>query len=80
MIGPGPRTLLLLTVGRPLLAGASKAAVKWLFGGDDKSFQERLAQVRARAQDASPGPVTDAVPVTGAGPDAAEQASKPGGR
>jgi hypothetical protein len=44
------RTLLLLTVARPLLAGATKAAVRWLFSGDDKSFQERLAQVRARAQ------------------------------
>ena len=56
------RTLLLLTVGRPLLAGASKAAVKWLFSGDDKSFQERLAQVRARAQGAATTPRSDAAP------------------
>ena len=43
------RTLLLLTVARPFLAGATKAAVGWLFRTDDEGFQARLAQIRARA-------------------------------
>jgi hypothetical protein len=43
------RTLLLLTVARPLLSGATKAATKWLFRTDDEGFQARLAQVRERA-------------------------------
>lgn len=42
------RTLLLLTVARPLLSGATKAATKWLFRTDDEGFQARLAQVRDR--------------------------------
>jgi hypothetical protein len=73
------RTLLLLTVARPLLAGATKAAVGWLFSGDDKSFQERLAQVRARAQAARPGAGTGSDPVTGAGPVAPGDAPASGG-
>jgi hypothetical protein len=44
------RTLLLLTVARPILNGAAKAAVRWLFGTDDEGFQGRLAQIRERAQ------------------------------
>jgi hypothetical protein len=43
------RTLLLLTVARPFLAGATKQAVGWLFRTDDEGFQARLAQIRARA-------------------------------
>jgi hypothetical protein len=42
------RTLLLLTVARPFLAGATKQAVGWLFRTDDEGFQARLAQIRAR--------------------------------
>jgi hypothetical protein len=44
------RTLLLLTVARPILNGAAKAAVRNLFGTDDESFQTRLRQIRERAQ------------------------------
>ncbi len=43
------RTLLFLTVARPLLSGATKAATKWIFRTDDEGFQARLAQVRERA-------------------------------
>jgi hypothetical protein len=43
------RTLLLLTVARPFLAGATKAAVSWLFRTDDEGFQARLKQIRERA-------------------------------
>jgi hypothetical protein len=43
------RTLLLLTVARPLLAAGTRAAIARLFTPDDKSFQARLAQIRARA-------------------------------
>ena len=50
------RTLLLLTVGRPLLGAAAKAAASRLFSGDDRSFQERLAQIRARTQNANAWP------------------------
>ncbi len=46
----GLRTMLLLTVARPLLSGATKAAAGWLFRTDDEGFQARLAQVRDRAR------------------------------
>ena len=49
------RTLLLLTVARPLLSGATKAATKWLFRTDDEGFQARLAQVRERASEGRQG-------------------------
>lgn len=43
------KTLLALSVARPLLFGGSRAAARWLFSsGDDVSFAERVAQVRAR--------------------------------
>jgi hypothetical protein len=42
------RTLLLLTVARPLLSAGTKAATKWIFRTDDEGFQARLAQVRDR--------------------------------
>jgi hypothetical protein len=42
------RTLLLLTVARPLLSAGTKAATGWLFSTDDESFQARLAKVRER--------------------------------
>ena len=43
------RTLLMLSVARPLLFGGAKAAAGWLFKADDEGFQARLAQVRDRA-------------------------------
>ena len=43
------RTLLVLTVARPLLSAATKAATGWIFRTDDEGFQARLAQVRERA-------------------------------
>lgn len=43
------RTLLLLSVGRPILYGATRAAVRALFRPDNVGFMERLAQVRERA-------------------------------
>ena len=43
------RTLLLLTVARPILAAAAKSAVSWLFRTDDEGFQARLAEIRDRA-------------------------------
>ena len=42
------RTLLLLTVARPLLAGATKAAASWLFRTDQEGFGARLAEIRER--------------------------------
>jgi hypothetical protein len=44
------RTLLLLSVARPLLAGGSKAAAKRLFRTDDESFEARLAEIRERVK------------------------------
>ncbi|HEX6867450.1 MAG TPA: hypothetical protein VF119_01530 [Candidatus Limnocylindrales bacterium] len=59
------RTLLLLTVARPLLSAGTKAATKWLFRTDDEGFQARLAQVRDRAArasgDGAPPPVDEDV-------------------
>jgi hypothetical protein len=58
------RTLLLLTVGRPLLNAAAKAAGGWLFRTDDEGFQARLAQIRARTQGAAK-PATDDATTSG---------------
>ena len=44
------RTLLVLTVARPILNGAAKAGVRYLFGTDDEGFQARLREIRDRAQ------------------------------
>ena len=44
------RTLLLLTVARPLLSAATKSAAGWLFRTDDEGFQARLAQIRERTK------------------------------
>ena len=44
------RTLLLLTVARPLLSAATKSAASWLFRTDDEGFQARLAQIRERTK------------------------------
>jgi hypothetical protein len=45
----GLRTLIVLSVARPLLSGAARAAAARLFSADDEGFQTRLAQVRDRA-------------------------------
>ncbi len=47
------RTLLLLTVARPLLSSATKATTNWLFRTDDEGFQARLAKIRERAKKVS---------------------------
>jgi hypothetical protein len=65
------RTLLLLTVARPLLNSAAKAAGGWLFRTDDEGFQARLAQIRARTQGAGK-------PAAGEEPDAAGGGPPPG--
>ena len=44
------RTLLLLTVARPLVSAATKAATGWVFRTDDEGFQARLAQIRERTR------------------------------
>jgi hypothetical protein len=44
------RTLLLLSVARPLLAGATKAASRWLFRPDEERFEARLNQIRERTR------------------------------
>ena len=46
----GLRTLLLLSVARPLIGGAAKAAAARLFSTDDEGFQSRLEQVRRRVE------------------------------
>jgi hypothetical protein len=46
----GLRTLIVLSVARPLLSGAAKFAASRLFSADDEGFQARLAQVRERAK------------------------------
>jgi hypothetical protein len=50
----GLKTLLALAVVRPMLLGGSKATARWLFSTeDDASFSERLAQVKARVDEAT---------------------------
>ena len=51
----GLRTLIVLSVARPLLAGAAKAAAGRLFTPDEEGFQKRLAQIRQRAKGQSDG-------------------------
>ncbi len=46
----GLRTLIVLSIARPILAGAAKAAAGRLFTPDDAGFQERLTQIRERAK------------------------------
>jgi len=72
------RTLLLLTVARPLLNGAAKAGVRWLFGTDDEGFQARLKEIRDRAQrtrDASDADEDSAASTPDAAPPSAEGTS-----
>jgi hypothetical protein len=54
------RTLLLLTVARPLLSAATKSAVGWLFSADDAGVQARLTQIRARTRTTGSAPPADA--------------------
>ena len=51
----GLRTLIVLSVARPLLAGAAKAAAGRLFSPDEADFQTRLAKIRERAKRQSGG-------------------------
>ncbi len=44
----GLRTLLLLSVARPMLANGAKFGAKWLFRTDDEGFRARLEQIRDR--------------------------------
>ena len=46
----GLRTLIVLSVARPLLSGAAKAAAGRLFSPDEEGFQKRLAQIRERGK------------------------------
>ena len=51
----GLRTLIVLSVARPLLSGAAKFAAGRLFSTDDEGFQTRLAQIRELAKAQSAG-------------------------
>ena len=51
----GLKTLIILSVAKPLLSGAAKAAASRLFGTDDEGFQARLEQIRERAKRQSDG-------------------------
>ena len=46
----GLRTMLMLTVARPLLSAAGRSAAGSLFGGDEAGFRERLEQIRERTR------------------------------
>ena len=63
------RTLLVLTVARPLLSAGTKAAAGWLFRTDDEGFQARLAQIRERTERQKGGAPDDALPGDEAGSD-----------
>jgi hypothetical protein len=56
------RTLLLLTVARPILSVATKAATGWIFRTDDEGFQARLAQIRERTGRRAQGDAAGADP------------------
>ena len=85
--GRGLRTLLLLSVARPVLTHGSKTAARWLFSSDEVGFGERLEQVRNRiegmqaereAKTGSPGATAAPVaskPTTGSQRDDAENDS-----
>ena len=60
----GLKTLIILSVAKPLLSGAAKAAASRLFSTDDEGFQARLEQIRERAKRQSDG---EAEPPSGAG-------------
>ncbi len=54
------RTLLLLSVVRPMLYNAAKFGGKWVFSTDDEGFQTRLAQIRQRAGQRGPSDAASA--------------------
>jgi hypothetical protein len=54
------RSLLLLSVGRPLMVAGTKALTGWLFRADDEGVQSRLAQIRERAERRKTAPAADA--------------------
>ncbi len=66
----GLRTLIVLTVARPLLAGAAKAAAGRLFSPDEADFQTRLTKIRERAKGQSGGEGGDTGPAGAAADDA----------
>ena len=51
----GLRTLIILSVARPLVAGVARYAAGRLFSPDDEGFQARLAQIRERGKRQSEG-------------------------
>ncbi len=57
----GLQSLLLLTVARPLLKTAVKAATGWFLRTDEAGFQARLAQIRERTQQQAAGDDADAL-------------------
>jgi hypothetical protein len=82
----GLRTLIVLSVARPLLAGAAKAAAGRLFSPDEADFQTRLTKIRERAKRQS-GAETEADAASGetvmdraADVDAAKKADKDSGK
>jgi len=64
----GLRTLLLLSVARPILSQGTRAAARRLFNPDDEGFQARLAQVRERVARQTGTTSTGASDVDEAGP------------
>ncbi len=48
--GRGLKTLLLLSVARPVLTHGSRTAARWIFSSDEIGFGERLEQVRHRIE------------------------------
>ena len=61
------RTLLLLTVARPLLSAATQGrGASWLFRTDDEGFQARLAQIRERDRSAQTAGRADAAGIDAA--------------
>lgn len=61
----GLGTLIVLSVARPLLSAAAKAAAGRLFTPDDDGFQARLAQIRERGKRHSGGDATQTSTPTG---------------
>jgi hypothetical protein len=66
------RTLLLVSVARPLLVQGTKFGAKWLFRTDDEGFRSRLEQIRQRT-----GLETDPPPAEQAAPDGDPSAEVP---
>jgi hypothetical protein len=65
------RSVIVLSVARPLLTAGTKALAGWLFRADDEGVQSRLAQIRARAEGRKGAAQTPAKPET---PPATERA------